>query len=119
MKSIIITLAFTLLCITPGFSQFKQETPQSKLENDIKNNTITLYILGGIAARVYEGDAAFREKYQVKFHDFGCLAPLDIDFYKKYNQLVFDYFNKQYGTGWQAEIRPNIVGWENWKEKTK
>ena len=117
MRTLILTLVIALFSITNSFAQLPNETPQSKLENDIKNNKVTLFILGGIAARVYEGDAKFREKYKIAFHDFGCLAPLNLDFYTAYNQLVFDYFNKQYGTGWQAEIRPDIMGWEDWKKK--
>ena len=62
MKTLILTLVIALFSITNSFAQLPNETPQSKFENDVKNNKVTLYILGGIAARVYEGDAKFSEK---------------------------------------------------------
>ncbi len=119
MKTIIATLILIVFSTGSSYAQIKAETPQAKLENDIKNNKVTLYILGGIAARVYKEDAEFMEKYHVAFHDFGCLAPPNLDFYRDYNQLVFAYLNNQYGTGWQTEVRKDILGWEKRKEEKK
>lgn len=118
MKAI-ITLIVVLFSITGSMAQtpIKQQTPQEMLKQDIKSNKVTLYILGGIAARVYKEDGAFCRKFKIGFHDFGCLAPLNLDFYSEYNQLVFDYLNEQYGTDWQKEIRKDILGWEKWKKK--
>lgn len=114
-----VTFIVVLFTLTGATAQIKvkQQTPLNKLKQDIKNNKITLYILGGIAARVYEGDADFKKKFSIDFHDFGCLAPPNLDFYTAYNQLVFNYLNKQYGTDWQKEIRSDILGWEKWKKK--
>ena len=117
MRTFFIALLLTVF--TTGLAQTAQQTPQEKLESDIKNNTVTLYILGGFAARVYEGDAEFQEKYRVKYHDFGCLAPVNLNFYKDYNLLVYAYLNVTHGTEWQSRIRPNSIGWENWDGKEK
>ena len=111
----------TIILLAGGLSishaQIIPETPQTKFEQDIKYNRVSLYILGGITASVYKGDAEFQQKYKITFYDFGCLAPSNIDFYKEYNKIVFEHLNKQYDTEWQDEIRKDILGWLEWKKK--
>lgn len=62
-------------------------------------------------------DKEFQEKYKIKYHDFGCVIPENMDYYREYNLLVLQYLKKKHGTKWEKDIRKNILGWEKWKLK--
>lgn len=82
-------------------------TPQEEFENDLKDNNIKIYVMGGIAAVITLEDRDIAKKYGFDFHDFGCLAP-DLNYYKAYNKCVVSYLNKKHGKGWQKDIRKNL-----------
>lgn len=107
------------LNITTGTETFNEEetniSPEEKLQADIKNGTIKLYVLSGMVSSAASADKGFQEKYKVKYHDFGCVIPEDIDYYKEYNLLVLDYLKNQFGTKWEKDIRKNVIGWTKWK----
>lgn len=58
---------------------------------------------------------AFAKKYNLEFHDFGCIAPINFKEYETKNELVFEYLNKTFGKQWQNEIKPSAFGLEKWK----
>jgi hypothetical protein len=105
---------------TPGISVSEMAstmTPAEKLQKDIADNKVQLYILGGIASHTYPGDDAFEAKFEISYHDFGCLAPVNMDFYSEYNFLVLKHLTNKYGTEWEKDIRKDIMGWSKWEEK--
>ena len=110
-KLIIITLLF---CVTLQ-AQEKKQNDTIKIE--INSNTKTIYLLGGIASVITKEDLAFAKKYNVHFHDFGCIAPTNFEEYEAKNELIFDFLNKTYGMQWQKEINPSVLGFEKWKNK--
>lgn len=96
-------------------AQEKKQNDSIKIE--INSNTKTIYVLGGIASVITKDDLTFAKKYNVKFHDFGCIAPINFEEYEAKNALVFEFLNKTYGKQWQKEIRPSVLGFEKWKKK--
>lgn len=113
MKNSLITLSI-LLCLTLQ-AQEKKQNDTIKIE--VNSNTKTIYLIGGIASVITKEDLAFAKKYNIQFHDFGCVAPTNFEEYEAKNKLVFDFLNKTYGMQWQKEIKPNVLGFEKWKKK--
>ena len=114
------TMNFKLTTIALFFSfaihaQEKKQNDTIKIE--INSNTKTIYVLGGIASVITKEDLAFAKKYNIQFHDFGCIAPTNFEEYEAKNELVFEYLNKNYGNQWQKEIKPSVLGFEKWKKK--
>ncbi|MCW4469110.1 hypothetical protein OGH69_09055 [Flavobacterium sp. MFBS3-15] len=114
MKQIII-----VLLLLTGFCSTAQTpekwTPQQQFEKDLSANNLRIYILGGIAARPKEGDADFEKKYAVDFYDFGCLAPVNLNFYNEYNLLIFKHLTEKNGEEWEEAIRKDVMAWNKWK----
>lgn len=96
-------------------SQEKKQNDTIKIE--INSNTKTIYVLGGIASVITKDDLAFAKKYNILFHDFGCIAPTNFKEYETKNELVFEYLNKTYGKQWQKEIKQSVMGFEKWKKQ--
>jgi len=109
-----------LIIATLLFS-FSIQAQEKKLNDTIKieinSNTKTIYVLGGIASVITKEDLAFAKKYNIHFHDFGCIAPTNFEEYEAKNELFFEYLNKTYGSQWQKEIKPSVLGFEKWKKK--
>lgn len=110
-KNIILSI---LLCLTLQ-AQEKKQNDTIKIE--INSNTKTIYVLGGIASVITKEDLAFAKKYNIQFHDFGCIAPNNFKEYETKNELVFEYLNKTYGKQWQKEIKSSVLGFEKWRKK--
>jgi len=96
-------------------AQEKKQNDTIKIE--INSNTKTIYLLGGIASVITKEDLDFAKKYNIQFHDFGCIAPTNFEEYEVKNELVFEFLNKNYGKQWQKEIKPSVLGFEKWKKK--
>lgn len=111
MKTI-VTFLFVLTLSIGSYVQQKNTTPQQKLQTDIKKGTVTLYILGGIVSKATPADKGFQETYKVKYHDFGCVAPENLDYYRDYNLLVLQHLKKKFGTKWEKDLRKDIIGWK-------
>ena len=109
MKNIIYT--FTILFF--GLNVSAQEITYV---NSKTKDLPTIYVIGGIASVITNEDLAFAKKYDIQFHDFGCIVPENIEKYEKLNDLVFDQLNKEFGTKWQKEIRKGILGFDKWKK---
>ena len=114
MKTIKIIFLF-LFVINCSYSQEKKQNDTIKIE--INSKTKTIYVLGGIASVITKEDLAFAKKYNIQFHDFGCIAPTNFEEYEEKNALVFEYLNKTFGKQWQKEIKSSILGFEKWKKK--
>ncbi len=111
MKTLVLVIILAIT--TVGFAQQPcnkgrlGKTVQDQFESDLKDNSLKLYVMGGIAAVITTEDREVASKYNFSFHDFGCLAP-DISYYKSYNSYMVSYLNKKYGNEWQKDIRKNL-----------
>ena len=112
-KLTIITLLF---CLT---LQVQEKRQNDTIKIEINSNTKTIYVLGGIASVITKEDLAFAKKYNIQFHDFGCIAPTNFKEYETKNELVFEYLNKTYGKQWQKEIKSSVLGFEKWRKNNK
>jgi hypothetical protein len=95
---------------------FRQITPEDKFESDLKRNSFTIYTLGGLKPYNHEIVQSFEKKFSVNYHDFGCLAESNMDFYEKYNLLVYEHLTKKWGAEWEKDIKDNAMGFYKWKE---
>ena len=114
-------ICFTFLILFIGVNSIAQHEKNKEFTISVSlntevNSTNTIYLLGGIAAVITKEDLEFAQKYNIQFHDFGCLAPVNISKYEQLNALVFEELNKTYGVNWQKEIRKGILGFEKWKK---
>ena len=114
MKKLQLILTIFLISFTLQ-AQEKKQNDTIKIE--FNSNTKTIYVLGGIASVITKEDLAFAKKYNIQFHDFGCIAPTNFKEYETKNELVFEYLNKTYGKQWQKEIKSSVLGFEKWKKK--
>jgi hypothetical protein len=112
-----ITLLFVLAFSTGTYAQEKKITAQEKFKTDLKNNTVSLYVLSGIVSKATPADEGFQKKFDVKYHDFGCVVPMDADFYEEYNKLVFTHLKKRFTKKWEKDIRKDAMGFDEWKTK--
>ena len=67
-----------------------------------------MYVLGGIVAVLTKDDIETAHKYGFIFHDFGCLVPANMDYFKAYNNLALTYIPKEFGGPWQKDLRENL-----------
>lgn len=111
---------FKLIIIVLFFSfaiQAQEKKQNDTIKIEINSKTKTIYVLGGIASVITKEDLAFAKKYNVKFHDFGCIAPINFKEYEAKNALIFEHLNKVFGKQWQKEIKSSVMGFEKWKKK--
>lgn len=80
-------------------------------------NLKTIYLLGGIVSAITEKEISFSKKYNIEFHDFGCIHPENIAEYEQLNWKVFDYLKATFGRKWRKEINPNTLGFQSWLKK--
>lgn len=109
----------TLLISSLSFGQAQNEIGCSKylamsavtnFEQDLKDNNITIYLQGGIVSVIKNEDLVFQKKYDINYHDSGCVAMGDFDYYKLYNHQVFAYLSKKFGEDWKKEVNPSAFG---------
>lgn len=127
MKKYIFTLML-LFAIANTYAQDKQHntqqknmafetiSPEKKFERNLAKNSFTIYTLGGLKPDNLNASRAFQEKYSVTYHDFGCLAPGNLEFYQKYNLLVYQHLSTKWGSEWETGIKDNAIGFYNWKQ---
>jgi hypothetical protein len=129
MKMILIIAMMMLSGISYGQESNKEEnskpmafakvTPEQKFEYDSNRSSFTIYTVGGLKPYNHETTEAFQKKFNISYHDFGCIAPVSMTFFETYNLLVFQHLQKQYGNDWQKDIRDNAIGINKWKERNK
>lgn len=85
-------------------------------DTDIKNNNIYILLQGGISPVVFPKDKIFEKNFNIRFHDQGCIGSRCSE---TYNQYIFDYLYKKYGTKWMKEIRKDVLGFKKWKKNHK
>lgn len=87
------------------------------IENRNANASKTIYLLGGWASVITEKEIVFSKKYNIQFHDFGCIHPENTEEYEQLNWQTFNYLNERFGKKWQQEINLNTLGFQNWLKK--
>ena len=86
-------------------------------EQDIKDDKLTLYSSGGMTPRSEkEGKkmVAFMKKYNLKYSNFGCLAP-NYKCVTEYNSHIFNHLTKIHGKKWMKNIDKYVIGFDEWK----
>lgn len=110
-----IIILFLLFCFKIQAQEKKDTISENKIE--ISSKTQTIYIIGGIVSTITKKDLAFSKKYNIQYHDFGCLAPINFEEYEIKNAIVFEKLNSEYGKHWQKEMKSSAMGFEKWKKK--
>jgi hypothetical protein len=119
----LIAIIFTLL-VTGVYAQEQPVctkgkdalTPEKQFEADLKSNNLKIYTVGGLKPYDHEAVQVFENTHGIHYHDFGCLAPSNMDYYAAYNLLVFQYLKEKSGNEWEKEIKDNAMGFYKWKE---
>jgi len=93
---------------------FRQIKPEDKFASDVKRNSFTVYTVGGLKPYDHKTTEMFQKKYNVTYHNFGCIAPGNMDYYEQYNLLVFQHLNKKFSPGWEKDIKDNAIGFYKW-----
>jgi hypothetical protein len=107
-----------LMLSSTKFAQKKIEKQVNVKTTPAKMNPI-IYLLGGIVPTIGQKEYDFAKKYCVSYHDFGGLAPTNLEKYEALNGTTFELLNIQFGPKWQTEINPNTLGFAKWKENNK
>jgi hypothetical protein len=118
MKNRIKLLVIACIFGRIGFAQNNTHSVDETKSVQVKIKPI-IYLLGGIVSAVGEKEMLFAKKYNIVFHDFGCLAPTNLEAYEELNGKTFDLLNIQFGNKWQEELKPTALGFIKWKEKNK
>ncbi len=105
-----------LVLLTFYTFQAQEKKQREVIVVEVNSSAKTLYLLGGIAASITKEDVEFAKKYNIQYHDFGCLPPVNLSDYEAINAKVFEMLNETFGTQWQAEIKKGILGFEKWKK---
>ena len=83
---------------------------------DIKNNTIYIFLQGGIAPVVYSTDKDFENKYNINFDDLGCIGTKCAE---TYNHYIFHHLYETFGKKWMKTIRKDAIGFISWKKSKR
>lgn len=87
------------------------------LSENLNQNQKIIYVLGGIASIYTKEDIEFEKKYNIKYYDFGCIAPTNFEEYVAKNKKVFDWLSKEFGENWQKYIKAASMGFSEWKDE--
>lgn len=98
-------------------AQEKQLGPSTTKKLGVEKESRTIYIIGGIASTITKEDLAFAKKYNIQYHDFGCLAPINFEEYEANNIKLFEKMNAVFGKQWQKEIKNTAMGFEKWRKE--
>jgi hypothetical protein len=83
-------------------------------KHDIDNGTPFLLLQSGLAPTVYTTDSLFEAKFQVNYYDHGCIGPTS-ELIEAYNQVIFEFLDRNYEKAWRRSVRKDVVGYKNWK----
>lgn len=78
-------------------------------ENDWKSNNPKLFLFGSISPIANtKNDIKFEKKYKIQYYDFGCTPEVQ-ECIKLYNEQIFIFLDKKYGTKWRNEVRKDVL----------
>ncbi len=113
-NSILHIIVLLTFCTLQAQEKKEKEVIIIEINSDVK----TLHVLGGIVSGITKEDLEFAKKYNIQYHNFGCLAPVNLSDYEEINARVFETLNEEFGTQWQTEIKKGILGFEKWKKNS-
>ncbi len=82
---------------------------------DIKKHEMQILFSGGFGGMPdfsSAEDQLFQKRYGLTFHSQGCLRSGEGENEAEYNQTIFAYLDKTYGTKWRYELRKDAIGFE-------
>lgn len=82
---------------------------------DIKKHDMQILFsggFGGIPDFSSAEDQLFQKRYGVIFHSQGCVHFGTEENESEYNQTIFAYLDKTYGSKWRYELRSDAIGFE-------
>lgn len=85
-------------------------------KKDIEKGKPFILLQSGISSIVFSTDSTFENKYNVYYYEQGCVGP-DYELMKAYNFVIFDFLTNKYGKKWRREIRKDVIGFSEWKQK--
>lgn len=83
---------------------------EKQFELDLKNNSLKIYVQGGIVSALKKEDVEFAKSYNISYYEFGCLAPANPQYYQEYNNLVFKQLDQRFGSEWQSKLNRSSIG---------
>ncbi|NBL64542.1 hypothetical protein GV828_04925 [Flavobacterium sp. NST-5] len=110
--SILFFLIFFQISNAQNIVVSEKERAEKQFEIDVKNNHLKIYVQGGIVSAIKKEDVDFAEKHGFYYHEFGCLAPANRDYYEHYNQLVFIHLTQKFGTEWKSQVSESSIGFK-------
>ncbi|WP_296150110.1 hypothetical protein [uncultured Flavobacterium sp.] len=122
MKKIKLVYFMIILVSSFSYSQQKQQRGCTKhlvisakmnFEEDLKNNSMVIYLKGGIVSVITKEDQKFEKLYSIRYHDFGCVMPEDPTYYESYNHFAFEYLKEKHGNDWKKIVNKNVFGWKD------
>lgn len=122
MKNLKLIYLLSILFSIATFGQQEQSESCTKnlvisakmnFEEDLKNNSMVIYLKGGIVSVITKDDQKFEKLYSIKYHDFGCVMPENFTYYESYNHNVFNYLKEKHGNEWKKTVNKNAFGWNN------
>lgn len=118
MKNTIKYLLVLMLFSSATFAQNRTESQVAEKAIAVKMKPV-IYLLGGIVSAIGQKEYDFAKKYNIAFHDFGCVAPANLEKYEELNGKIFELLSIQFGPKWLTEISPNTLGFAKWMENNK
>src|SRR5690606_36475781 len=82
-------------------------------EHDLKADQLKIYVLGGIVPAITKKDLEVAKDHDFSYHDFGCTAPMNFDYYTFYNKFVFDLLLTQHGEAIAEKLNPQSFGYRD------
>ena len=104
MKILLLICLFTSIHAIE-ISKCEQNAIQA--QSDLNKGKVNFMIQGGIVSTYIRGQEIFEQKYNVKYIDLGCLAPINLCI-EHYNAEVAKYLDLKYGKKWLKEVRVDV-----------
>ena len=130
LPALLLTLSTPAACyaqgrVAPSSASGCQQLPfilgdcsqaRALAERDIQAGAPFLVLASGLAPATHPQDCLFEHRYQIYYFDEGCTAPAR-EYMVTYNYRIFDYLQATFGKQWRRAVRPDVVGYKEWKRK--
>ena len=111
-RSIFALYILLVLCFVTSSFISSTSNPHSdcnyNFENDLKANSIKLFLIGGISPTHVQGQEQHEKRFSFVYYDFGCLPDSEICT-KEYSAKAFKYLDSKYGKLWRNFVRQDVL----------